>query len=396
MGRSSHPHYVIIGNGASAFAAIQAIHQRQPLAQIEVFSNEAGTTYFPSALGRLLSSAPLESLFYLTHESFYERFSTTLYRNSPVLELDFEKQRMRVEGKPSVPYDKLLIATGVSSHSSLGTVPCISSLKEFQRWKNILGTRRTIALEGNDIETLCWASHLIQQTKAKIFYFSPDSHFLPSVLDPQTSAWLEEAFCRLGGEIYFQTTIERFQTMGKQIELRSASQYWKVDFLMQSSQWKPNLSFLPEISERIPVNSFMETPWPHVYAAGSVTQMAEIPTPRFFGIAIQQGEIAGKNMTGEQVPLSSCIPLNSTEWFQIPIGWFGETVPKPFHKILEWKEQGIWKRLLLKDEQISGVLMLGDCQTLEMFYALAKNKIKSCAWADLIKQDPKKLFASRG
>lgn len=394
MGRSSHPHYVIIGNGASTFAAIQAIHQLQPQVHLEIFSNEAGMTYFPSALGRFLGSPQMESLFYLTDPSFYERYASKLYLDSPVECVDVQKQRIQVKGKSSIPYDKLLIATGVSPKASLAPISCIANLKEFHRWKNILMTRQSIAVEGDDLETLCWASHLIQRTQAKIFYFSSATHFLPSILESQTSEWLEQAFLNLGGQAHFQTTLQQIHPLGKQLELLTNNKRWKVDFLMQSSQWVPNVSFLPGVSEHLEVNSRMETRWPNVYAAGAVTQINGVLTPRLFSTALRQGEIAGKNMAGLSQTLSHDIPINSTEWFRLPVAWFGETLPQADHSIIEQKTEKLWKRLFLKNQRITGAFMLGDSKTLEMFYSFAKNRQESFYWNELSQQDPKNLFSS--
>lgn len=373
---------------------MRILHQKQPLAQVDIFTNEEVMAYFPASLGNLLKSSKLESFFFLTNPAFYSEQNATLHLNQNILDLDFQKQRLKVEGKPAFPYDKLLIATGTSSQAEHPfLLPCLSTWKEFKRWQSLITTRQQLAIEGNDLESLCWVNHLVQHTSAQIWYLSKSPVLLPSILNKESSSFLEKAFQHLGGKLVLGTDFH-YQKQGKGVDCRSSSgQKISCDLIWQSVQWKPNISFLPSLSKGIPVNEKMETPWPNVYAAGAVTLWQGKPTPRLFSIATEQGELAARNMTGENLSVFAWIPWNRVEWFKVPFGWFGE--PNSIEKtdqVYELKEEFSLKRIILRQNRIYAGLMIGHCESLEMFYALAKNKVEMAHFSESARQNIKTFF----
>jgi NAD(P)H-nitrite reductase large subunit len=117
------------------------------------------------------------------------------------------------------------------------------------------------------------------------------------------------------------------------------------------------------------VNRKMETNIPKIFAAGDVALCYEISgegsrcLPRWYR-AWKQGEVAGLNMVGietdyEEIPICAA----STKIAGIPLLCLGNPNPsEPAAKILLGmdRDKGIYKKIVLRNNQIDGALFIGD------------------------------------
>ena len=403
------PHYIVLGNGVAALAAIQEIHRLQPKARIDVFSPERCMAYLPESLGHLLRTPQIEPFFYLTNTHFYEKFNAKLYTGYRLEDINFKAQKIwfRKNSIKEFSYDKLLIAPQKIPTCHHPVIAGIHNKAEYQRWESQLKQVNTVGIEGDGLEAIQWASYLREYTKAKVLFFSEKTHFLPSIFDSKISKYLARAFQEDQGEIYFNTKLSEIMSTKKKTQVKfqvnsleenSKSELKKVDFLMNFQKWVPEFQFFENFFEDFSVNQYMETSWPEVYAAGSFVNSYGQSDINLFNIHSQQGQIAGKNMTGISTIYSPLIPYNYVKWFQLQFGWFGEYLNSDsnFDEVFEFVEEDLntLKRLYIKKNKLVGAFMIGKEINLNLFFSLAKNEIWSTQWSQNFRDNPEKYFQS--
>ena len=104
--------YVIIGNSVAAVGAIRSIRSIDPQGNIIVISRERHIAYGRPLISYLLGGLVTEKRMAYLPEDFYEKNQVNLILNSEVVGLNAEKKQVKLAGGDSVPYDRLLIATG--------------------------------------------------------------------------------------------------------------------------------------------------------------------------------------------------------------------------------------------------------------------------------------------
>ncbi|MFZ5640421.1 MAG: FAD-dependent oxidoreductase, partial [Bacillota bacterium] len=148
----------------------------------------------------------------------------------------------------------------------------------------------------------------------------------------------------------------------------------------------PNTGFLAgsgvETDYGIPVNEFMQTNQPDVYAAGDVAQGYDLLTGQRKVNAIwpnagEQGTVAGRNMAGAGVSYSGSIGMNSADFFGLSTIAAGQTRAgeKDGYEVVRlFPGKNIYLRLVFKDDTLAGYIMVGDTAKAGLLTALVKEK----------------------
>ena len=79
-----------------------------------------------------------------------------------------------------------------------------------------------------------------------------------------------------------------------------------------------------KINQGILANNFMQTNIPNIYTAGDACESFDLTLGEFslnalWPLAVEQGKIAGTNMTGENLNYQGSLGMNSIEFFGLPV-----------------------------------------------------------------------------
>ncbi|HHX50099.1 MAG TPA: NAD(P)/FAD-dependent oxidoreductase, partial [Clostridia bacterium] len=177
-----------------------------------------------------------------------------------------------------------------------------------------------------------------------------------------------------------------FGKNGKGVILDSGERL-KAELVVLATGTRPN-TFLADqagvsINQGIIVNSFLKTSVPDVYAAGDVVETIDAVSGKvglspIWPNAVVQGRIAGLNMVGKHRLYSRQIGMqNAVEFREVPAMVIGLTqVPLDGEELVVYQpNRSFYKKLVLRDDVLLGMILVGDVSQAGVYAALIKNKI---------------------
>jgi len=110
---SKRERLVVIGNGMAGCRAVEEVLARDPNRyDITVFGAEPRVNYNRIMLSPVLAGEKRFEDIVINDEAWYRDHGITLYAGRAVTAVDAEAKTVTAEGGLTVPYDKLLLATG--------------------------------------------------------------------------------------------------------------------------------------------------------------------------------------------------------------------------------------------------------------------------------------------
>jgi len=105
-------HYLIAGNSTAGLAAVRALRQHDPRAKITVVSAERHLPYSRVLLTHLIAGHVDAGQLALVEPSFFEQPGLELLAGRQVVQVDPKAKTVTLDDAVTLPYDKLLLATG--------------------------------------------------------------------------------------------------------------------------------------------------------------------------------------------------------------------------------------------------------------------------------------------
>jgi NAD(P)H-nitrite reductase large subunit len=152
--------------------------------------------------------------------------------------------------------------------------------------------------------------------------------------------------------------------------------------VIQSVGVKPNTAFLAgsgiALEMGIPVNPFMETKIPGIYAAGDVAVTLDSITGEKINnatwpAASRQGMVAGTNMAGGKLSYVHNLSLNAFRLCGIPVMAAGNSGETNGQVLLE-EGPDSHRKILLQDGRLTGFILIGEVSQAGLLLALMKRK----------------------
>jgi NADPH-dependent 2,4-dienoyl-CoA reductase/sulfur reductase-like enzyme len=105
--------HVIIGNGAAGRAAAAAIRDRQPTAEVLIFSDEPQPAYYRPLITSLIEEVSSPDLFF--PEEAGGPSEAKVHLGMQVMGLEAEAKQITLQDGQTCSFDRLLLATGASA-----------------------------------------------------------------------------------------------------------------------------------------------------------------------------------------------------------------------------------------------------------------------------------------
>jgi NAD(P)H-nitrite reductase large subunit len=407
--------YVIIGNGAAGIAAAEKIRKLDYAGEIFILSSEKYNVYSKCLLADFLSGQISEERMFIRNLDFYEKNKFKIYYEHRVASIDFKSkhvlaQNLSSRGKSVIPfqYDKLLIATGsaqilppieglTSSNSYF-----LSTLDEAKKIINDSKDARRVLIIGGGFVGLEAAFNLYKQGK-EVTIVERFPRVLQEQLDEKASSiiqnFVEEEGIRLVlnatvkeiSSSFYSDIINIFTGNRSKTVVLSDGRKLKADLIILATGSKPNLDFIKnsnlKINRGIIVDPKMQTSIKDVYAAGDVVETTDAVTGNvslspIWPNAVIQGEIAASNMVGCNKDFDNLISMqNASEFREIPMISMGITSgdTADYEVFIDYRPvEMIYRKLVVKDNIIIGMIFLGDIKNAGVIGSLMKQKINVC------------------
>ena len=344
--------YAIIGSGPAAFYAAQAIRKRDPGGKLAMIGAEGYLPYFrPLTSYRIADLVPKEKIF-LREAEYYHRhkiefiggkvtevkgeekiLAYTPLSNNGEEKSASDTQNARYTNR--LHFEKLLIASGAAP--SKPDIPGIDTpgvyyLRTINDAEKIAARakgRRKALLLGGGLVSLKTA-YSLHKLGLETTLVIASNRILSQMLDNEGAEMVARHLAEKGLGMVYQNDITEIHGNGSGVTgvTLADGRKLKTDLIVVGKGVKPCTSFLKEsgIEEEngIPVNEQLQTNLPDVYAAGDVVLSKDLLLEKpannaLWPNATAQGEIAGANMSGEQLIYRGSMKMNAAEFFGLPV-----------------------------------------------------------------------------
>lgn len=374
--------YVIIGNGTAAIGCIEGIREVDQEGTITVISQENHPAYCRPLISYYLEQKTnLEKMNYRP-DDFYERMDCEVLYGQSATGLDAAAHTVQLSDGTTLPYDRLCVAAGSSPF-----VPPFEGLELVEKKFSFMTLDDTLALEaaitpessvfivGAGLIGLKCAEGLRDRV-AKITVCDLADRVLSSILDAECAALMQSHLEKNGLHFLLGDSVDRFEAGTAHMKSGADVDF---DVLVLAVGVRPNLSLVKDAGGQtdrgILVDDAMRTSLPDVFAAGDCTQGQDISlgSKRVLAImpnAYMQGHAAGVNMAGGREVHDKAIPMNSIGFF----GLHAMTAGSYDGEKIEEKEEGGIRRFFVKNDRLTGFILIGPTQRTGLYTSLIRNQ----------------------
>ena len=303
---------VIVGGGAAGFAAAEMLRRRSYGGSLTVLSSDADAPYDRPNLSKdyLAGSAP-EGWLPLRSPKFYERKEIDLHLGATVNRIDRQTGVAVMSDGRSVPFDRLLLAPGAEPvklpvpGADQPHVLTLRSLADSRAIIEVANTARSAVVVGAGFIGLEVAASL-RARKIEVHVVAPDRQPLEKVLGPELGGYVRSLHEKHGVNFHLQDSVSSID--GPRVTLESGS-LLSADLVIVGIGVKPRKALAVEAgiatSDGILVDERFETSAPGIFAAGDAAEWPDRITGEririeHWVVAERQGQVAARNMLGEQ------------------------------------------------------------------------------------------------
>lgn len=363
---------VLIGNGMAGVGTIEQILKLGGAYDITIFGSEPHPNYNRIMLSYVLEGSKTIDDIILNDWNWYEDNHITLHTGTTVTRIDAEAKQVITGNGTSVPYDKVIIATG--SNSFILPVPGsdkegVVGFRDISDCDAMLSAAKyysKAAVIGGGLLGLEAAKGLVNLgMDVTVVHLMED--LMERQLDRNASSMLQAELERQGVKF----------AMGKQtVELTgdqrvsglsfSDGTSLAADFVVMAVGIKPNVALAQAsgitVNRGIVVNDFLQTSMDQVYSVGECTEHRGV----CYGLVaplFEQGMVLAKHLCGNDTkPYEGSIVSTKLKISGVDVFSAGEFMETSEHTVIsskdEWKRT--YKKILLKNNTIVGAVLFGD------------------------------------
>jgi nitrite reductase (NADH) large subunit len=371
--------YVVVGSGPAGISAAEEIRKTDPVGPITMITADPHPAYSPVMLTYWMSGHyPKERLFFREMESWAKDHGVDLRCGSQAKAIDVQRQAVTLSTGEEIAYDRLLLATG-----AVPLIPPIPGIRAkgvctfrtFSDAEEILTSRRDLehlCIMGGGFIGIKLACHL-RERGLSVLVVEKEPRLASRIFDQRASDIVKEQLCGQGILVETGAGIEEISNRdgwvsGVRLE---DSRIFPAQILVVAVGVRPNTSFIDApiaaTGGGIPVDERMETPVPHVYAAGDVATTKDSITSLPFSNAVwpaatRQGKVAGANMAGGRRHYVHNFSLNALNLYGLQVASAGHSLEPKGDDIAVYQEENgnDYRKIVLKSGVPIGFILIGD------------------------------------
>jgi NADPH-dependent 2,4-dienoyl-CoA reductase/sulfur reductase-like enzyme/nitrite reductase/ring-hydroxylating ferredoxin subunit len=325
---------VIVGSGAAGFAAAEMLRRQEFRGNMVMLSSEAAAPVDRPNLSKdyLAGSAP-EDWLPLRPDDFYTEAKIDLRLNTEVTSIDTNARRVVTSGGETIPYDRLLLATGAEPvRLPIPGIdqPHVRVLRSLADSRAIIaladGARRAVVIGASFIGLEAAAS--LRARNVEVHVVGLEQRPMERVLGPELGDFVRGLHEEHGVIFHLGDTVTAID--GKRATLKSGGAI-EADLVVVGVGVRPRLGLAEKaglaIDRGVTVDIYLETSVPGIYAAGDI---ARWPDPHsgenirveHWVVAERQGQTVARNMLGQQERFDA-VPFFWSQHYDVPINYVG-------------------------------------------------------------------------
>ncbi|UOE92063.1 nitrite reductase large subunit NirB [Alkalihalobacillus sp. LMS39] len=378
---------VMIGNGMAGVRVVEEILKINPnLYEIVIFGKEPHPNYNRIQLSNVLQGETDFEDTIMNHWLWYEENNIQLFTGVEVTGIEPNTQTISTSTGETICYDELIIATGsvpfilpIPGAEKKGVIgfrdiaDCETMMETAQQYKRavvigggLLGLEaaKGLAHLGMDVHVV----HLME-------------HLMEKQLDPVASSMLKEELEEQGLQFLMQKQTTEITGNDRVTGLTfSDGTSLSTDLVVMAAGIVPNVNVALgtpiTVNRGIVVNDLLETNVPHIYAVGECCEHREI----VYGLVAplyEQGKVLAQRLCemetngyegsilGTQLKVAGIDLFSAGEIYE-------DASTKAIKVHNEW--EGIYKKVLIRDQQIVGIVLYGDTKDSSRLYRMLLQK----------------------
>jgi len=378
---------VVIGNGMAPGRMLEHLFEKAPDAfDVTIFNAEPRVNYDRILLSPVLSGEKSFEDIIIHGDGWYIDHGVMLYKGHKVVEIDRKAKTVTSEHGEVAAYDKLVIATGslpfiipVPGHDLPGVLT-YRDLDDVDAMLLAAQARGKAVVIGGGLLGLEAAAGLKERGMDVTVI-----HLMPSLmerqLDPAAGFLLERELENRGIKVITKASTKQIlgEKRVKGIELEDGT-IIPASLVVMAVGIRPSSGLAKDaglsVNRGIVVSDQMQTSDPDIYSLGECVEV----NGNVYGLVAplyQMAEVVAAHLSGEAgkrfVDTSTATKLKVTGINLYSVGDFAEAEDRE-EIVLRDATAGIYKRVILKDNKIIGVVLYGETADGAWFFDLMKKQ----------------------
>jgi len=327
-------HVVVIGGGIGGITTADFVRRHHPDATIDVIGREAHQLYNRMGISRLIYGRSAMRGLYLLPQTWHEQHRITSWLNTLAVRIDREGKQVVLGTGETLPYDRLVIATG-----SRSTVPDVEGidrqgcfvLREAEDAIDIRRTAqqaqvRTAVVAGGGLLGI-EAAHALHELGLEVTVLERSERLLRRSLDVTGSAVLGNYLESLGIDVVTNADVTEVRG-GRAVEqvVLTNGRTLPAGVLVVAAGTTPNVELAAEagltVARGIVVDAALRTSDPDIFAVGDVAEF----DGRIWGlwpVAVEQAQVAATNVVGGTDTYRDEVPMTILKGVGLDVLSFG-------------------------------------------------------------------------
>ena len=377
---------VIVGNGVAGMGVADALRRHSLSLQIDIIANEPFDFYNRMGIGRLVhGSAGPEGLAGLTlvPPDWPQKQRVSVHRGAVALEIDRSARRLLLADGQSLPYDRLVLATGARStppdaqflrHPNAFMLRSADDAQGLRHHVVRAKAKRAVVVGGGVLGVE--AADALHHLGLKVTLLQRADRLMNAQLDAPGAAKLQGYLESIGMQVMTGVTVQGFEgePMLQAAQLAHGPRV-KADVVVAALGIQANTHLAAQAGlvlgdNGVRVDAFMRTSDPDIYAVGDVAALKG--TPRgLWPIGAAHAATAAASILGDAMPYATPRIVLQLKCDGIDLRSQGDITPREGDEDFHARaDDPAWWRLVVRHGQLAGGLYVGPPGTAKAFTKL--------------------------
>jgi NAD(P)H-nitrite reductase large subunit len=399
--------YVIIGNGPAAVSALEAIREMDRDGSITILSKEPYPAYGRVFLPQVINGECELNDILTRPEGYYDRLDCEVRLGQAATAIDRDQKRVQLDTSDSLPYDRLLVATGASASvpeiagvelAGVSVLRTIDDARNIHKW--IKKARHAVVMGAGPVGL--HSTEILVRNGVGVSLVISSKHVLSTIAPKAATSVFEKQLSSAGVSLHFGRSVKE---IGGDQHVREVTldddRTIACDMVVIGKGVMPDRELVGQpgmaVGAGIRVDAHLRTDDPDIYAAGDVIEGYDTirKRPRLNAMwpnAVSQGRVAGLNMAGQDAMDLGNINLNTGQFFGIPFAVMGLSQPEQTtQSTIRLKGNREYGQLILSKEphgarRIIGAVLIGNTNGMGVLQTLIRGGIDVAPYIDALIQ----------
>lgn len=377
---------VIVGNGMAAARLVDELASRAlGRYAIAVIGDEPRLAYNRVLLSSVLAGEATSQEIELRSSDWWRDRGVTLKYGSAATAIDTATRTVRIANGANINYAKLVLATGSLAirlkipGATLNGVHTFRDSRDVECLLALGAAKKRVVVIGGGLLGLEAAYGLVK-AGAQVTLL----HLMDRLMERQLDSWAAALLKRLveakGVEIILNASTESImgETAVEGVELADG-RIVPADAAIFAAGIRPNISLASEagiyVNRGIVVDDQLRTGTEGIYALGECAEHRGI----CYGLvepAYQQAKVLAEHLTGHSSRYSGSVLYTNLKVSGVSVFSVGEFIAGEGSETLTFNDErrGIYKKLVVTGEYLTGAVLVGDTQDALWYLALIRDR----------------------